>query len=66
MLSYSNFCILPIQQVTIKHLENAKVEIKQYANSVIDKIWRFLVKAFSIACSPSRKIIIYNLMLDEN
>ena len=61
-----NFCNIPIQQVTIKHLEDAKVNIKQYANSVIDKIWRLLGKAFNIACSPSRKILIYNLMLDEN
>ena len=61
----SNFCNLPIQQVTIKHLEDAKVEIRQYANSVIDKIWRLLGKTFNIACSPSRKILIYNLMLDE-
>lgn len=62
----SNFCYLPIQQVTIKHIEDAKGEIKQYANSVIDKIWRLLGKSFNIACSPSRKILIYNLMLDEN
>ncbi len=62
----SNFCNLPIQQVTIKHLEGAKIEIKQYANSTIDKIWCLLGKVFRIACSPSRKILIYNLMLDEN
>jgi len=57
----SNFCNLPIQNVTIKHLEAAKCEIKQYANSVIDKIWRLLGKTFNIACSPSRKILIYKL-----
>ena len=62
----SNFCNLPIQQVTIKHIEDAKTEIKKYSNSVIDKIWRLLGKTFNIACSPSRKILIYNLMLDEN
>ena len=61
----SNFCNLPIQNVTIKHLEAAKKEIKEYANSTIDKIWCLLGKVFSIACSPSRKILIYNLMLDE-
>ena len=53
----SNFCNLPIQNVTIKHLEAAKCEIKQ---------WRLLGKTFNIACSPSRKILIYNLMLDES
>lgn len=61
----SNFCNLPIQKVTIKHLEASKIEIKEYANSTIDKIWCLLGKVFSIACSPSRKILIYNLMLDE-
>lgn len=60
-----NFCNLSIQNVTIKHLEEAKKEIKEYANSTIDKIWCLLGKVFSIACSPSRKILIYNLMLDE-
>lgn len=60
-----NFCNLPIQNVTIKHLEDAKKEIKEYANSTIDKIWCLLGKVFNIACSPSRKILIYNLMLDE-
>ena len=61
----SNFCNLPIQNVTIKHLEDSKKEIKEYANSTIDKIWCLLGKVFNIACSPSRKILIYNLMLDE-
>lgn len=62
----SSFCNIPIQDVSIRHLENAKKEIKQYSNSTIDKIWCLLGKVFSIACSPSRKILIYNLMLDEN
>ena len=62
----SNFCYIPIQKVTIKHIEDAKKEIKKYSNSVIDKIWILLNKAFKIACSPSRKILIYNIMLDEN
>ena len=62
----ANFCNIPIQKVTISHIEEAKKEIKKYANSVIDKIWRLLEKTFSMACSPSRKILIYNIMLDEN
>lgn len=62
----SNFCYLPIQQVTIKHIEDAKKEIKTYSNSVIDKIWQMLHKIFKIACSPSRKILIYNIMEDVN
>lgn len=62
----SNFCYIPIQKVTINHIENAKKEIKKYSNSVIDKMWRLLKKTFNIACSPSRKILIYNVMQDEN
>lgn len=61
-----NFCNLPIQKVTIKHIENSKEKIKKYANNTIDKIWRLLGKVFSIACSPSRKILIYNIMADPN
>ena len=63
--SCSNFCNLPIQKVTIKNIENAKKNIRQYANSVIDKIWKLLTKSFDIACSPSRKILMYNIMRDE-
>lgn len=62
----SDFCNIPIQKVTIQHLQNAKPNIAKYANTVIDKIWALLKKIFSIACSPSRKILEYNLMLDEN
>lgn len=60
----SNFCYLPIQRVTVKHIEEAKKEIKTYSNAVIDKIWQMLHKTFKIACSPSRKILIYNVMED--
>lgn len=61
----SNFCNIPIQKVTIKQVEEAKKEIMNYANNTIDKIWTLLNKAFSIACSPSRRILIYNIMQDE-
>lgn len=62
----SNFCYLPIQKVTIQHLEDAKIKIREtYANSVIDKIWGLLNKVFAIASSPSRKILEINIMLDE-
>lgn len=61
----SIFCNIPIQKVTIRHIEAAKKEIMNYANSTIDKIWTLLNKAFSIACSPSRRILIYNIMQDE-
>ena len=62
----SNFCNLPIQKVTIKHIEYAKEEIKKYANHTIDKIWGMLKKVFSIACSPSRKLLVFNLMQDPD
>lgn len=63
--SCSTFCNIPIQKVTIKNIEKAKKNIRMYANSVIDKIWRLLTKAFDIACSPSRRILMYNIMKDE-
>lgn len=56
-ITCEEFCNIPIQKVTIRHLENAKKKIREYANSVIDKIWRLLSKVFNIACSPSRKNI---------
>lgn len=62
----SAFCNLQIQKVTIRHIEDAKKNMKIYSNSVINMMWRLLTKAFSIACSPSRKILVYNLMQDEN
>lgn len=60
----SNFCYLPIQKVTIMHIEEAKKEIKKYSNAVISKIWIMLSTVFRIACSPSRKILVYNIMND--
>lgn len=61
-----NFCHLPIQKVTLQHIEDAKVRIREtYANSVIDKIWGLLNKVFAIASSPSRKILEINIMNDE-
>ena len=61
----SAFCNIPIQKVTIKNIENSKKNIRAYSSSVIDKIWRLLTKIFDIACSPSRKILMYNIMRDE-
>jgi len=60
-----NFCYKPIQKVTIDDIENAKPFISKYANNTIDKIWGLLRKVFVIACSPSRKILTFNIMLDE-
>lgn len=59
----SNFINQPIQKVTIYDIENAKKNIREYSNSVIDKIWALLYKMFKIAVS--RRIILYNPMDDE-
>lgn len=61
----SNFCYIPIQNVTIKHIEDAKKYIRIYKNSVIDKIWGLLRKVFKLASSPSRKLLLFNIMEDE-
>lgn len=60
----NNFCNLPIQTVTIKHIESAKSQLKTYSNEVISKIWAMLKVVFKIACSPSRKILDCNIMED--
>ena len=60
-----NFCNKPIQSVVIDDIENAKPLIKKYSRTTIDKIWSALGKAFKIACSPSRRILIFNVMEDE-
>lgn len=62
----NNFCNMPIQKVNIAHIEKAKPKMREYSNETIGKIWRLLKTTFSIACSPSRKILIYNIMQDIN
>ncbi len=65
--SCENFINKPIQKVTLDDLESSKDYMKEYyAQSVIDKMWRLLFKAFSIASSPSVKLISCNIMNDEN
>lgn len=62
----SNFINKPIQKVSLSDIQKSKENIKQYANSGIDRMWRLLKKAFSIASSPSVGLIRYNIMNDEN
>ena len=62
----STFINKPIQNVSLKDIQTAKEEIKSYSQSNIDKIWRLLKKAFSIASSPSFRLIPFNIMNDEN
>lgn len=59
----ANFINKPIQRVTINDIQRAKKEIREYSNSVIDKIWALLYKMFKTAVS--RRIIIFNIMDDE-
>lgn len=62
----SVFINRPIQNVSLKDIQNAKETIKFYSQSNIDKIWRLLKKAFAIAASPSSRLIPFNIMADEN
>lgn len=59
----SNFINKPIQKVTVDDIQRAKKNIRIYSNSVIDKIWALLYKAFKVAVS--RRLIMFNIMDDE-
>lgn len=61
-----DFINKPIQNVTLNDIQESKENMKCYAQSVIDKMWRQLKKAFAIASSPSVKLININIMIDEN
>ena len=58
-----NFINKPIQKITVEDIEKSKPKIREYANSVIDKIWSDINKTFQIAYS--RRKISYNIMMDE-
>lgn len=62
----SNFIYKPVQKVTLYDIEQSKENLKQYKKSGIDRAWRLLFKGFRIASSPSKRLIPYNLMDDEN
>lgn len=59
----SNFINKPIQKISVDDIEDAKDEIRKYANNSIDKIWRLLYKTFSIA--TTRRKIPFNPMNDD-
>lgn len=61
-----SFINKPIQKVRLNDIQIAKENMKTYAQNDINKMWRLLKKAFSIASSPSVKLIPFNLMQDEN
>ena len=62
----NKFINKPIQKVTLNDIQEAKENMKIYSQSDIDKMWRLLKKAFSIASSPSIRLIPFNIMQDEN
>lgn len=61
----SNFINKPIQKVTLADIQASKELMKDYSQSVINMMWRLLKKSFSIASSPSIKLIPFNIMNDE-
>lgn len=58
----SNFIRMPILKVFTEHIENAKINLCQYSQSCIDKMWGLLNKGFEIAYA--RRRINFNIMLD--
>lgn len=62
----SDFIFKPIQKVSLSDIQKSKENMKQYAQSSIDKMWRLLKKSFAIASSPSVRLIDFNIMIDEN
>jgi integrase len=54
----SNFCNKPIQKINSVDIDNSKEAMRNYSNSVIDKIWILLNRTFKVAIS--RRIIIWN------
>ncbi len=61
----SDFIYKPVQKVTLYDIEKSKEKMKQYKKSGIDRAWRLLFKGFRIAASPSKRLIPYNIMDDE-
>lgn len=61
----SDFIYKPVQEVTLYDIEKSKEKMKQYKKSGIDRAWRLLFKGFRIAASPSKRLIPYNIMDDE-
>lgn len=61
-----NFINKPIQKVSLEDIQTSKENMKKYAQSGINRMWRLLKKAFSIASSPSIRYVNFNIMNDEN
>ena len=59
----SNFVYKSIQKISIEDIEKAKISMRKYSQSIIDKIWILLRKGFKIAYS--RRKLAYNVMENE-
>jgi len=59
-----NFIDMPIQKIKADHIEKAKINMRNYAQTSIDKAWRLINKTFKL--SISRRRIIFNPMDDES
>ncbi len=59
----ANFVNKQIQKITITDIENSKKNMREYSNSIIQKMWILINKTFKIAYS--RRKIPFNIMLDE-
>ena len=60
----NDICDMPIQKITTSHIQNASPYLTIYSKNSIDKIWRFIRKAFKIAVSD--RLITYNPMDNLN
>lgn len=59
-----NICFYPIQKIKVSHIQNITPNLTIYSENTIDKIWRFVKKAFLIAISD--RLITYNPMENLN
>lgn len=59
----SNFVYKPIQKISIEDIEKAKINMRKYSQSIVDKMWILLKKGFKIAYS--RRKLSYNIMENE-
>lgn len=62
-ITCKDFIYKPIQKITVEDIEQDKILIREYSQSVIDKMWSLLKKGFKIAYS--RRKINFNIMEDE-
>ena len=57
------FIYKPIQKITVEDIEKDKKFIREYSQSIVDKLWGLIRKGFKIAYS--RRKISFNIMEDE-